>query len=60
MEIEKARQLIVEENKKRAQACQEEIQKVCEKHDCVLNAVPVLAQRGDGFVIVCELRITTR
>ena len=59
-EIEKARALIVEENKKRTTACWAEVQKVLEKHGCQLSGSPEFIPGPTGYVVRVNIWVSAQ
>lgn len=59
-ELEKARALLVEENKRRVEACWADLHKVLDEHECDINGVPVFVPAGDAHVIRVQIWVSAR
>lgn len=56
--IEKARETLTADQKRRAEECRKEIAVLLERHRCQLRGLPYVVQAGPGFVldahVTCE------
>lgn len=60
-QLDDARALIIEEQKKRTGACWQEIQKVLDKHACVLIGAPQFVfAPGVGFTVDVQIKVSVR